>query len=100
MILIGVFQMKIIQLTVIFEGDVQGVFFRQHVKQFADKYKVCGYVKNLNNGSVEMIAVADKDTLEKFLNEIQNKPGFGSIKNINKKFSEKSMIFEDFKIIY
>ena len=92
--------MATVRLTVKFKGSVQGVFFRRHIKKFAEKYNVCGYVKNLKDGSVEMVAVSDRDTLEKFMNEIQKKPGLGSIKTIDKKYSKNFEIFKDFQISY
>ncbi len=89
-----------IQLKVIFKGNIQGVFFRQHVKKYADKYKVCGYVKNLEDGSVEMIAISDKNTLDKLMEEIQKKPGYGSIKTMSKEYSKNFEKFKDFQISY
>lgn len=92
--------MKFIQLKAIFKGNVQGVFFRQHVKKYAEKYKVNGYVKNLLDGSVEMVAVSDKNTLDRLMDEILKKPGFGSVKTVKKKYFDNFEKFEDFQIIY
>jgi len=88
------------QLKVVFKGNVQGVFFRQHVKKYADKYNVCGYVKNLKDGSVELLAIADKKTLDKLIDEIKKNPGFGSIDTIEKKYFKNFEKLEDFQIIY
>ena len=89
-----------IMLVVNFIGTVQGVFFRQHVKDFADHYNIKGYVKNLPNGSVEVVAVAEKSKLEKFLDEIEKKPGHGSIDKIEKKYLETTQEFNNFEILY
>ena len=43
-------------LEVIFVGRVQGVGFRWTTKNLADGFEVTGYVKNLPNGTVEMVA--------------------------------------------
>ena len=37
-------------------GEVQGVFFRQFVKEKADQLGVFGYAKNLPDGTVEIVA--------------------------------------------
>ena len=92
--------MRFVQLKVIFKGNVQGVFFRRHVKDFAEKYNIKGYVKNLHDGCVEMVAVSDKNTLERFLNEILDKPGYGSIDSVEKEYIVKAEKFDDFRIIY
>jgi len=55
---------------VIFEGRVQGVGFRYTVKDLARGFDVCGFVKNLDDGSVELQAMGEADELDAFLHEI------------------------------
>lgn len=55
---------------VIFEGRVQGVGFRYTVKDLARGFDVCGFVKNLPDGSVELQAMGEPDELESFIHEI------------------------------
>lgn len=47
---------KIIRKHYIFKGSVQGVGFRYRAKHAAESYRLCGYVTNLWDGSVEMEA--------------------------------------------
>jgi len=89
-----------LQLKVIFKGNVQGVFLRQHIKIYADKLNIVGYVKNLKDGSVELVAVADKKKIEAFLEEIEKKPGYGSIDDMEKKYISKVSNFKDFRILF
>jgi len=91
---------EIVQLHAVFIGNVQGVFFRQHVKEFAEKLKITGYVKNLKDGSVEVLAIGEKEILDKFLKEIERKPGHGSISSIKKSFTKNERSFERFQILY
>jgi acylphosphatase len=55
---------------VIFEGRVQGVGFRYTVKDLARGFDVCGWVKNLPDGNVELQVMAAADELDAFLHEI------------------------------
>lgn len=55
---------------VIFEGRVQGVGFRYTAKDIARGFDVCGWVKNLPDGTVELQMMGEKDELEDFLKEI------------------------------
>jgi len=48
-------------------GRVQGVFYRKAVSQAAMRKQIRGYVKNLSDGSVEVVAELIDDDLEAFL---------------------------------
>jgi acylphosphatase len=53
-----------------YSGRVQGVGFRQTARMIADKYPVAGYVRNLPNGDVEVIAQGEADSVQSFLTEV------------------------------
>lgn len=55
---------------VIFEGRVQGVGFRYTVKDLARGFEICGFVKNLDDGSVDLQVMGEADELDAFLREI------------------------------
>ncbi|MCD6279439.1 acylphosphatase [Candidatus Micrarchaeota archaeon] len=56
---------------VIIQGRVQGVGFRWLVENIAKRLNINGYVKNLSDGSVEIMCDCDKNKLDIFLNEIE-----------------------------
>ena len=55
---------------VVFEGRVQGVGFRYSVKDLSRGFEVCGWVKNLPDGSVELQVMGEADEVEAFIREI------------------------------
>lgn len=55
---------------VIFEGRVQGVGFRYTVKDLSRGFDVCGWVKNLPDGSVELQVMGEPDDVDDFIKEI------------------------------
>ena len=58
---------------IFYEGRVQGVGFRYTVKQIAAGFEISGWVKNLPDGRVELLAASwDEDELNAFLTEIEN----------------------------
>lgn len=55
---------------VIFKGRVQGVGFRSVVLDLARSFEVCGWVKNLPDGRVEMEIMGEPGEVEAFIKEI------------------------------
>jgi acylphosphatase len=55
---------------IIFRGRVQGVGFRKRTKAVAARFRVTGYVKNLGDGTVELIAEGDDREIDEFLADI------------------------------
>ena len=56
---------------VLFRGNVQGVGFRATTHQIAARFEVTGYVRNLPDGSVELVAEGTELELTTFVAEIQ-----------------------------
>lgn len=48
-------------------GKVQGVGFRANTEMQASRLHVCGWVKNLADGRVEVLAQADEAILKEFV---------------------------------
>ena len=56
---------------IIFTGRVQGVGFRFTAYGIAKRYQLNGMVRNLPNGSVEMIAQGDSEDVADCIRDIQ-----------------------------
>ena len=69
-----------------FSGLVQGVGFRQSVLQIAQHFELKGRVKNLENGTVELIAEGDREKVDSFLK-------MGSPKKIVYVFEREGLLF-------
>ena len=82
-----------------YAGSVQGIGFRYTVLDIARQQKVCGWVKNLDDGRVEIIAEATEDMLNSFLQEI-NQHFSRYIKDINTEWLPASGEFSDFQIAF
>jgi len=66
-------------------GIVQGVGFRSFARKKAHEYGIKGYIRNLIDGSVEVIAEGDKKALENFLVEISRGPVFARVDRVEKR---------------
>ncbi len=54
----------------VYRGRVQGVGFRATVHRLASGFAVTGFVRNLPDGSVEVVAAGEAAELERFLDAI------------------------------
>lgn len=84
----------------IVRGRVQGVFFRYHTKEAADRHKITGTVKNLPNGDVEVYARGDTAPLRRFEAYLHEGPPMGAVEAVVKNEVDIPDIFEDFSIIH
>ena len=60
------------QLHAIVEGHVQGVGFRYFVLEVAQQLQLTGWVRNLVNGNVELLAEGNRIDLDKLYASIQS----------------------------
>lgn len=66
-------------VQVFYEGRVQGVGFRYTARRAAAGFDVSGYVRNLPDGRVELVASGDADEVEGFLQALRESELAGHI---------------------
>ena len=70
-------------------GRVQGVFFRKFVYDQAMAKRITGWVRNLYDGRVEVIAFHEnKNLLEEFVKKCQRGPPMASVTKIEQNWEE------------
>lgn len=62
-----------IRKTVRYQGHVQGVGFRYTTQSIAKRYDVSGFVMNLPDGRVELVAEGEKHELNAFLDDVRER---------------------------
>lgn len=60
---------------VIYHGRVQGIGFRYTARQIAQSHAVTGFVKNEDDGTVQLVAEGTPEVLDGFLAEIASRMG-------------------------
>ncbi len=58
---------------VLFSGHVQGVGFRYTTHSIARRYDVTGYVQNLADRRVELVAEGERQEIDAFLREVRER---------------------------
>jgi acylphosphatase len=85
------------QIHIYYSGRVQGVGFRYGAGDIAGQLGVSGWVKNLHDGKVEVLAEADEEALKDFLARI-NQYFSGYIRDSDIKWQPATGEFKDFEI--
>jgi acylphosphatase len=84
---------------IIVKGTVQGVFFRQFVKDHADKLKLTGFVRNLDTGDVEIICEGEPDNIERLARFVRKGPEHSQIRGAEISERKWTGSFREFKIL-
>lgn len=66
-------------MQVFYEGRVQGVGFRYTARRVAAGFDVSGYVRNLPDGRVELLASGEHDEVDAFLAALRDSELAGHI---------------------
>lgn len=80
-------------------GTVQGIFYRAFVKENAEKLNVKGFVRNLEDGRVEVFLEGNPEEIKKMINLCKKGPKHSMIKSAEEKV-ERFQDFKTFKILH
>lgn len=83
---------------IIVKGRVQGVGFRAFTESIAEKLGVKGYVKNLPDGSVEVVAEGGKQTLDELCSKLKAGPSMAYVDELEVIEKESTGEFRDFSV--
>ncbi|MFC1732248.1 acylphosphatase [candidate division KSB1 bacterium] len=81
-------------------GKVQMVMFRDFVQRRARSLGLRGVVKNLDDGSVEVIAQGSRDKLEEFIEYLHKGPFLARVIRADVEWLEPAEDFDGFTIQY
>lgn len=81
-------------------GRVQGVGFRYSTRQQAARDGVKGYVRNMPDGTVEVVCQGEKKKLDRFLTWLRSGPPGAHVINIETEEVKTSTSFPRFAIEY
>jgi len=88
------------RMQVFFTGTVQGVGFRFTAERLARRYPVTGFVRNLEDGRVEVTAEGEEARLVEFLTTIRESGMKDYIRDVEAHWSEADGCFKGFSIAF
>lgn len=81
-------------------GFVQGVGFRRYIKKKAQALGLKGWIKNLPDGRVEILAQGSKEDIAKLVKIAEKGNLFSFIKGVVVDWQKDEENFSDFEIIF
>jgi acylphosphatase len=88
--------MKRVHLFV--SGRVQGVFFRAHTRDLAQKLGLSGFVRNLPDGRVEVVAEGPEEKLQELIEFCHRGPPLAYVTNVEIRWEEPTGEFRGFSV--
>jgi acylphosphatase len=83
---------------IVVQGLVQGVGYRFFVMRKAQEYRIRGYVRNLPDRNVEVVAQGEKGLVHEFIEQLKVGPASAHVTGIDVEWSEQEPEFIDFDV--
>lgn len=87
------------KVRIIISGFVQGVAFRQFIKNTAEKLSLTGWVRNTPNNKVEALFEGEEENIEKAIEKCKKGPFLSEVQNIEVEWIENEEHFPQFVIV-
>ncbi len=81
-------------------GIVQGVFYRVHTRDEARRLGVNGWVRNCEDGSVELVAEGPENLLSELASWCEEGPPGAQVTGVDRKWNEPQGKLQGFTIRY
>ena len=88
------------RIHVFVTGRVQGVFFRQSTRVMAIKNNVNGWVRNLDDGRVEIVAEGEESNVNTLANWCKTGPANSRVDEFELSEENSTGEFENFEVRY
>lgn len=87
------------QIHLVVRGRVQGVFYRASAAREAKRLGLTGWVKNRQDGAVEMVIEGEEDQVKDFLSWAQHGPSTARVENVETRWRSYTGEHPNFRIM-
>ena len=87
------------KVHIFISGKVQGVFFRHEAKLHAKNLYINGWLKNLPDKRVEIVAQGEEENLKEFIDWCVNGPKDSKVENIKYMWKTPNNVDNGFEIV-
>ncbi|MBW2989690.1 acylphosphatase [Candidatus Woesearchaeota archaeon] len=88
------------RIHLIISGKVQGVFFRHNASLTANRLGLKGFVRNLPDGNVEVVAEGSEERLKELIRFCREGPKGAYVDNVEIAYEDPKGEFKTFSVRY
>jgi acylphosphatase len=88
-----------IRLRSIVTGKVQGVRFRDYVQVSATALGLVGYVRNLSDGTVDVVAEGEPDTLKELVEHLNEGSLLSKVESVSVDWGTATATYREFSVL-
>ncbi|MEK9131632.1 MAG: acylphosphatase [Patescibacteria group bacterium] len=87
------------EIECVISGRVQMVMFRDFAKRTADKLGLTGFVENLSDGTVHLVAQGEREMLTRYIDQyLKSGPTFAKVASVRVEWKTPVESYPDFRI--
>ena len=89
-----------IEMHAVVSGKVQGVRYRSYVQESATNLGLVGYVKNMSDGTVIVVAQGLPDTLKEFVEYLNEGSLLAKVENVAIDWRTAQTTYDEFSLLH
>ena len=94
------YTVAMMEIKCVVEGRVQGVAYRAYVQDSATELELVGYVKNLANGKVAVVAQGAPDVLKDFVEYLHEGSLMARVESVAVEWVSPRVTYEEFSVLH
>lgn len=91
--------LMVYRVSAIFKGKVQGVYFRQYTRRWAEMLSLNGYVKNMPDGTILAVFEGQREAVQEIVRRLKEEHPNAVVTSVDIKVEEPEGI-QGFQIIH
>jgi acylphosphatase len=91
---------EIVRVRVLAGGRVQGVAYRFYAEKYAGLLGITGWIRNLPDGRVEVLAEGAAGSVETFLDRLREGPSLARVETFDVRREPPEGEFRDFRVVF
>lgn len=89
-----------IELRAVVIGKVQAVAYRAYAQEAATELELVGYVRNLPDGTVEVVAQGQADVLKEFVEYLHEGSLMAQVESVAVEWGSARKTFDEFSVLH